>query len=603
LIELESYSVIGMRSLADVSEIPVRRPTIITGANDGGKSTCLHALNFLLGGRAPTLDDHTMVGPNEDADPLRHERIEVIGKFSLDSYDVDALGLDPSVVLRRIATTDGESRYQMQTDAPVDERFRDISSLKRDELSALAETSGIEPTGPRNTRAAWLDPLTAHAAALPHEQAWVPAPTDLVARLPHIMLFSSTDEPDPEGQIRSALKTAFKDLLDDPSLVGPVREVESAVQERLAEKADELCSHVSDRCPELESIAVKPEVTFTEGFRNVEVLASREGGAEIPLNRSGAGRRRRVNLAIWEWTGNLIDVKGPDDRAVVIAYDEPDTHLDYAHQRELVELIQQQCAKAGVRMVVATHSLNLIDRVDMENVVHLRLEGEMSVMERLMASDHESIDRHLLRVSEAMGLRNSVILHERSFLGVEGPTEMQTVPTLFRLSTGMSLQSAGIALIAGNGNDGALNVVKFLKEHGRTLSFVVVDADSGDRKLFRKDKLRAAGIQDGQIHFVGSQELEDLFDDAQWANAANEHWPRDDGEPWTSAHFASLRQSTKFSKAIENDVRSQSSDAPDRKAGYLVALVQDLTDISQVPPELVNIFRGLAGMEPVENDK
>lgn len=592
-----------MRSLADVSGIPVRRPTIITGANDGGKSTALHALNFLLGGRAPTLDDHTMVGSNEDgAEPLRHDRVEIIGAFSLDQHDIEALGLGSKVLVRRIAETDGESRYQMQTNAPTDERFRDLANLKRDELANLAKAVNVEPNGPRNTRAAWLSPLNDYAKSLPHEQAWVSTPSDLITRLPHMMLFSSTDEPDPEGQIRSALKTAFRDLLDDPSLIGPVRDVESAVQGRLAEKADELCAHVADRCPELESIAVKPEVTFTEGFRNVEVLASREGGVEIPLNRSGAGRRRRVNLAIWEWTGNLIDVKGPEDRAVVIAYDEPDTHLDYAHQRELVELIQQQCAKAGVHMVVATHSLNLIDRVDMENVVHLRLEDELSVMERLMTSDHESIDRHLLRVSEAMGLRNSVILHERSFLGVEGPTEMQTVPTLFRLSTEMSLQSAGIALIAGNGNDGALNVVKFLKEHGRNLSFVVVDADSSDRKLFRPDKLHAAGIQDDQIHFVGSRELEDLFDDAQWADTANEHWPRTDGEPWASKHFASLRQSNKFSKAIENEVRGQSSKAPERKAGYLVALVQGLTDISQVPPQLVGIFRELAGLEPTKSN-
>jgi hypothetical protein len=412
-----------------------------------------------------------------------------------------------------------------------------------------------------------------------------------------MMLFSSTDEPDPEGQIHSALRTAFKDLLDDPQLVGPVREVESAVQEQLAEKAKELCDHVAERCPELESIAVAPEVTFTEGFRNVEVLAAREGGVEIPLNRSGAGRRRRINLAIWEWTGNLLDVTGPEDRAVVIAYDEPDTHLDYAHQRELVELIQQQCAKPGIGMAIATHSLNLIDRVDIESVVHLRLQDHLSVLERLMASDHESIDQHLRRVSEAMGLRNSVLLHERSFLGVEGPTEMQTVPALFRLSTDMSLQSAGIALIAGNGNDGALNVIKFLKEHGRTMSFLVVDSDSSDRKLFRPDKLHAAGIQDNEIYFVGTRELEDLFDDDQWADTANMHWPRDDGEKWTTEDFASLRQADKFSKAIENKVRGCSSDAPPRKTGYLVALVQGLTEVEEVPADLVTIFRDLAGVE------
>lgn len=586
-----------MRSLADVAGIPIRHPTIVTGANDGGKSSALHALNFLLGGATPTHDDHTMVGAAEEgADPLRHERIEVIGEFSLDEHDVDTLDLEATVFVRRIAEIDGEVRYERKQAAPKDIRFRNLAGMRLAELAELAQATSIKPTGPRNTKAAWLEPLTEYAATLPHELAWVPPSSALIARLPRMMLFSSTDEPDPEGQIRSALKTAFKDLLDDPDLIGPVRQVETAVQGRLAEKATELCAHVADRCPELQSISVVPEVTFTEGFRNVEVLASREGGAQIPLNRSGAGRRRRVNLAIWEWTGNLIDVKGPEDRAVVIAYDEPDTHLDYAHQRELVELIQQQCAKPGVRMVVATHSLNLIDRVDMESVIHLRLKNELSVLERLMASDHASIDRHLLRVSEAMGLRNSVLLHERSFLGVEGLTEMQTVPALFRLSTGMSLQSAGIALIAGNGNDGALNVVKFLKEHGRTLSFVVVDADSNDGKLFQKEKLHAAGIQDDEIHFVGKRELEDLFDDEQWVATANAHWQREDGKLWTADNFASLRQSNKFSKAIENSVRGQSAKAPQSKTGYLVTLVEDIKTEQEIPRQLVTIFRTLAGL-------
>lgn len=408
------------------------------------------------------------------------------------------------------------------------------------------------------------------------------------------MLFSSTAEPDPEGQIRSALKAAFVNLLNEPELVGPVRAAEAKAQEQLAKQANDLCLHIADRCPELGSIAVVPEVTFTEGFRSVRVLAAREGGRKIALNQSGAGRRRRVNLAIWEWAGELLKSREPEDRAVVIAYDEPDTHLDYAHQRELVSLIHNQCAQPGVRMVVATHSLNLIDRVEIEDVVHFVVEKELTVIERLVASKHDEIDRYLASVSEAMGLRNSVLLHERCFVGVEGPTEVQAIPILFRLATGMSLQSAGIALIAGNGHDGALNVVRFLKEHGRKLAFVVVDADSMDRKLFRGDKLRAVGIEGGEIHFVGARELEDLFSDEQWAAAANRHWPRDDGDEWTVQEFAALRGAPKFSKAIENRIRGESSSAPQRKTGYLMALVQDIEDQADVPTELSDLFARLA---------
>jgi putative ATP-dependent endonuclease of OLD family len=604
LIELESYSVAGLRSLTEVADIPVREPTIVTGANDGGKTSALFALDFLLGEKRPDADDYTVLGPQGDETaPLHYERIVVTGSFSLDSVDQQTLGLDPEVTVRRIAEREsGATRYEYLVDAPVDERFQDLDGLKQQQLANLANEVDVEPTGPKNRRDAWLGPLKAHATGLDHAPTWIPAPAGLVERLPELMFFSSTEEPDPEGQIYTALKEALKGLLADPKLLGPVRKVESKVRVKLAAKANDLCAHVSERCPELDSITVRPEVTFTDGFRHVEVMASRPGGAEIPLNNSGAGRRRRVNLAIWEWTGDLLKDKSSEDRATVIAYDEPDTHLDYAHQRELVDLVQKQCANSGVRMMVATHSLNLIDRVDMEDVVHLRLDGEVTAIERIVASDHQTINEHLQRVSEAMGLRNSVLLHERTFLGVEGPTETQTFPVLFRLATGMSLQSAGVALIAGNGNDGALNVVRFLKEHGRNLSFVIVDADSSDKKLFREDKLKSAGIASDEVHFLGTRELEDLFSDAQWATAANAHWPKSSPDPWTVNEFASMRASEKFSQAIENAARGQSLEAPQSKVGYLAALVQDLETVEEVPDQLVKVFRELAELDPLDSN-
>jgi hypothetical protein len=245
-------------------------------------------------------------------------------------------------------------------------------------------------------------------------------------------------------------------------------------------------------------------------------------------------------------------------------------------------------------MLVATHSLNLIDRVAIEDVVHLRLDNEYTIAEQLMGSEHEDIQRYLVGVSEAMGLRNSVLLHERCFVGVEGPTEVQVLPILFRLVTKMSMQSAGIALISGNGNDGALKVVRFLKDNGRRLAFVVVDSDSTDGKLFRSDKLKAVGVSPDDIHFVGDRELEDLFTDQQWAAVANREWRRQDGSEWTSANFAELRSETKFSSAIESVVRAASLSAPQSKPGYLLALVQGLRTDVEVPPDLVLVLQALA---------
>jgi hypothetical protein len=594
VIELDSVTIRGLRSLENAEDIPVRRPTIITGANDGGKSTTLKGTAFLLGAWTPTLEDFTKSGPSKDGtEALAVQTVEVEGRFALDATEAGELNLDRAIRVRRIADQTLKPHYELYTVRPVRVELRDLERKKIADLKQLAEDEDIPPDGPRNLRESFLSPLREHVADQPVEEGWEPAPSALIKRLPIMMMFSSTDEPDPEAQIQAALRTAYTELLTDASIVAPVHEAEKIVQDRLSKRARELCDHVAERCPELSAIEVVPRVTFREGFGGVSVLASRPGGLEIPLDQSGAGRRRRVNLAIWEWTGNLVQPRATDDRAVVIAYDEPDTHLDYSHQRQLVSLIHEQCEQPGIRMLVATHSLNLIDRVDIEDVVHLRIVDERTTAERLMSGEHDDINRHLAAVSDAMGLRNSVLLHERCFVGVEGPTEMQALPLLFRLVTGMSLQSAGIALISGNGNDGALLLVKFLKQNGRRLAFILVDSDSSDGKLFRPDKLQAQGIKKDDIWFVGKRELEDTFTDDQWAAVANHNWKRTDGLEWSADDFATLRSSAKFSSALQHVVRGMSVDAPSGKPGYLFALAQGLKTADEVPADLIRALTAL----------
>lgn len=64
----------------------------------------------------------------------------------------------------------------------------------------------------------------------------------------------------------------------------------------------------------------------------------------------------------------MLEKGQPGDRSVVIAYDEPDTHLDYGHQRDLVDLLRKQAEMEHVAVIVATHSMNLIDKVQIDDV-------------------------------------------------------------------------------------------------------------------------------------------------------------------------------------------------------------------------------------------
>jgi hypothetical protein len=608
-VRLEIFDIQGFRSLANVRGIPLRSPTILTGQNDGGKSATLAALGFLLNGQVPTPEDHTFdrEGSAGAADTNRADSVatvrraaEVIvtGEFRLSAAEQEDLGLPETIHLRRRAAAGEAPVYEVLQEVPKDEELRGIDAMKIQELRALAASRAVEADGPATMLESWRRPVRALASAGPQVEDWTRASRDAIARLPVFLSFSSREEPDPEAEVRSVLQASYQRMLEDAELVGPVRELEGEIISRLRAEAEQLCAHIRQRVPELTSVSAIPALSFRHGFSSVQLRAFK-GNEDVGLQQAGAGRQRRISLAVWEWTclpRSDEDAGQPD---LVIAYDEPDTHLDYAKQRELVDLIHAQCQAPGMRMIVATHSLNLIDRVDIADVVQLRLDDKgRTIAEQLVDESHDGVDRYLSQLSAAMGLRTSVLLHERCFLAVEGQTEEQTFPLLFRLVMGKPMQSAGIALISGSGNDGALKVTEFLIKHGRKVVFIV-DADSagntGSSKQFNMEKLRSHGIQDHQVHFIGApNELEELYSDDQWADTANAEWPRQDGRPWVAHDVAALRGGGKFSDKLKKLIWMSAHKGPASKQEMNMKLVLRLRTADEVPEQLREKFYTVA---------
>src|SRR6185503_1497345 len=98
-----------------------------------------------------------------------------------------------------------------------------------------------------------------------------------------------------------------------------------------------------------------------------------------------------------------------------------------------------------MQVVVCTHSLNFIERVPINRIVHYSIDQAIrhTKLEVLSIDDHETTDLFMYEISKNMGLRNSVMLHERCFLIIEGSTEMAALPVLFYKNYDLPLQSAG----------------------------------------------------------------------------------------------------------------------------------------------------------------
>lgn len=611
---LTKFAVRGFRSLTDVSSIPISGPTILAGHNDGGKTAILAALAYLLGKHKLTEEDRTysqtVTGQHAEEQLLRCELTEVEGTFDLDPWEQQEFNLPSPLRIRRASGDDLQSHLEYWAPVPDDERLRSLAGKSANDLKDLCKDLGIIPEA--NRKAECEAALRAYGAGHSTSEGWISLPSTLAQRLPLLLSFGGRSE-QPDDAVKAALKERFDMRVADDTLRGRITDLETLVQEQLQADAESLCNHIRARCDDLFEVSVEPRVSFTEGFQGAPLKISRRSGEPVSLERSGAGSARRISLAIWEWTSNLLEEETDatdeesDDAApplqTVVLYDEPDTHLDYEHQRKIMKLIRTQSAIKNVRVVVATHSMNLIDGVDISDVVHLKLQDGRTVIERLGTDDHDQVDLHLRKIAASLGLRNSVLLHERCFLAVEGDTEQRALPLLFRLSEGLSLQSAGIALWGCFNNDGALHLARYLVEHGRSV-MLMVDADSRKlpKSIFTEKRLTEhfGPKVDDVVTMIGEpdgfRELEEIFDDDLWVKVANEIWSRD--APWTPEDFNQHRTGEKFSGDVLEMLKTGSEHGPGGKPQMMYELAAALTEPEQVPSQLRKAFsdlRALAG--------
>ncbi|WP_405625904.1 AAA family ATPase [Streptomyces sp. NBC_01396] len=606
-MQICSVSVEGFRCLASIDDVPVLPQTVLTGQNEGGKSALLDALNFLLHGTALTERDLTYVGdggrhePVPDGDTVAsHARVPqtaVTGEFILSADEQQHFALPERVLIRRRFRPEAGTFLEIRRRVCQDPELRDLESVKLPRLKELAATHGVEPVGQANARNSWEQPLRELAQQMEQVDAWVAAVSEVAAAMPSMVYFKGDAVQAPESVVQSLLNSRLREYTRADEVVKRVADLEDYLADSLTPDIDSIREHIAQRCA-LPSVELDPQVQVRPTLVGVELNIVDSRGRRFPLSSAGTGRSRRISLALWESSNDLgqRDATQGSDADVVFVYDEPDTHLDYSHQRRIMALIQLQSSRPNARVIVATHSLNLIDGVDISSVVHLRTH-EGRVRAEVLSEDSADVDvrRHLSTIATTLGFRNSVLLHERFFVAVEGVSETSAFPILFRKHAGFPIQSAGICLWAGGSNEGALRFAKFLKEHGRDVAFVVdKDSRTNQKRAFRDDKLKEHGFDLTQecLYLGSPNELEDLFTNDDWADTANALWkPNAERGPWQPGEIEELRAG-KFSSQLLDMFKTGSAEGPQNKEDLMVGVAAHLAK-DRIPAALSAIFDSL----------
>ncbi|MFJ6371756.1 AAA family ATPase [Streptomyces virginiae] len=590
-MQIHDVSIEGLRSLVSVPQVPIKSQTVVTGQNDGGKSTLLDALDFLISAKQLSEHDISYLAGNdlgdEESNLPRANQARVTGTFQLRETEMADFNLPRKVKIRRTYAPGTVSRLEIRRQVCQEADLRNLAQEKLSTLKDIAAKYGVAPSGRANATKSWLDPLTEVEKTLPRVEEWVDLPDEVAAAMPTIVYFRGDSVQSPELVLQSILTPKLKDYSKSEASKEKIEELEVHFTQALESDIAQISQHVSKRCG-FDKVTLSPKVQVRPQLIRVDVSVSNRAGREIPLTSAGTGRSRRVSLALWESSNEIIG----DDVDVVYLYDEPDTYLDYEHQRRIMNLIHEQSSRPNARVVVATHSMNLIDGVDISNVVHLRIGDGGAYVELISeGSGDEEVRKHLSSIATALGFRNSVLLHERYFVAVEGVSETASFPILFKKHAGMPIQSAGICLWDGGSNEGALKFARFLKDHKRDVAFVVdKDSRTNQRKVFRDDKLKEYGfsLQD-ECHYLGTpNELEDLFDDKDWAHAANTMWKPTERGPWEPADFNAHR-GKKFSSAVLDMLKSGSMQGPKGKDVMMVGLATCI-EKERIPTELTALF-------------
>ncbi|MEA2585690.1 MAG: hypothetical protein QOF33_3775 [Thermomicrobiales bacterium] len=572
------------RSLFDIGPLPIQEAlTVLTGENDGGKTTCLDAVAFLLAPQSLDAQDRSRWATDEDA-------IEVEGVF----YSIDdPEHFDPMCIKVRLEPGGHrECLVLVRAHAQFGPQLGKIPiNLLKEQMTAV----GIPLPG-GTAKLPYIEAVTEWLMTRPSEEwadTWCLASKTILNRLPRLTRFSAAEAQSPTRTIQRVVAREGQKRIEQPEFSGPLTQLGNKLDADVAASIEGIKNMIRQHSPDLDDVKVSAAFDFSKPDTNVRVEVCREGEWS-DLDKGGEGRRRRVTLAVHEAISHLMEDEDSSARTDVFIYDEPDTHLDFRAQRTLFDVLDRQARRGHVQVLAATHSKNFIDMVPPKAILHFRLGGDQRTrVETLTVTGHEAELAFQAGILESLGLRNSMLLDERCFIVVEGETEEAAIPVLFPMVTGKSLVPSAVHLINTRGNRSMRQFILALKNQLKRDVVYLADTEADNEETQRRSRwLTELGLEAGRgAHFIGTTEFEDAFSDEVWLRALQTGFAPVEGQAaWSQADLTAFRTSPKFSAALHREVCRRCKDHSIGKPDLGMALAQTCTSVDDVPPVLRECF-------------
>lgn len=515
------------RCLYDTDWMPLGELSVLIGENDSGKTAALDALAILLGMGTGKPEDISFKPGPVSVDPETHEAAReewflIEGRLEPEpGDDVTERGIplndDGQAMVSLRLDIDGKSEWYATGNVPSDPDLRinppEVSiNLLRDLLRGKGEA--VPPGSSKTPVVNAVEELIAKSPKTVERKPF--------ASLPHAGFFETVDfrvARDADAVMNATLRSLFADLIKSDRFK-ELATVEKKATKLLQTKANELGEVVRRYRADVRDVVIRPHVDFSSGYRNVDIEITDVRGSSIPLRLRGEGLRAHLRLAAFEWSGQILAAGGTSKRVFLL--DEPDTHLDCLAQRRILGVIEEYTRRGQV--VLATHSMNLVNRVPLDRIIHFELDRVSGKsLPRIIQVEPGAEVAELNRIGASLGIENAVLFYERCFFVFEGETEVHAMPRLYEVWTGSKWYLDGVRFLNGYNNEGAVVFARFLHSNGRPV-VALIDEDTtlnkGFQRQFTRGRLESqALLPASSIKTIGPSCFELAFSSSVWYRA------------------------------------------------------------------------------------
>ncbi len=560
-MKLEKLKLIGFKCFKELIEIPIHDLTVFIGENDCGKSSLFKAIECLLSKITPLNEEFCSL-PGHNASEII---IEGIFTFQSEIPDeLKAFTVDSKLYLRKEFRKDEIFKTKIWYDKLQDDDLINYDSLAAPQMQSLLEKYRLPVQSNQTLRKEFIKEfIEENMDVLPKVRNYYEVNFNkFVQYLPLFEYYSSSDYGNPKALIFKTLNTIYRSQFykDDGQLktknyLGLKEKIEnklnSQIKNNLLDKIKKYNSNV---------ISVKGEfsIDFSRGL-SLDDLAVDEGHGFKLIGHKGEGSKKRLFLSILEWDKEVQNLIG--GQSLIRGYDEPDTNLHFEAQRKMFYAIKESSENLNshIQNIIATHSISMIDRAPTKSINHIKNAQGASKIEFLKTDDDVEVKRFLEEICEISGIKNSSIFYEKCFLIVEGDSEENSIPKLYKTYFKRSLMEDGIVLVNLQSNGSWKSFLKVLNQNKQSITILLLDKDTQNPECGAKitqDKLIEIGFSpeflNTNVIFAGIQEFEDLYPDNLIRNLFNSLYPRSTIGKWTLSHIRKLRTDYhKISKGFE----------------------------------------------------